>query len=155
MANTISPTKLTQHLADPRKKIATRERIIDVVRGGDERSVGETIAYAAYCTFMQQLNMPPNSYSSWRIGNRVVNASTDLRRSPKSRWLQIRDKKITVGSIVTRSPDPKLLLKVINISPDCMVIVSPPNQVHTFSVSPDCLVKVAQPAKHRLFNTIA
>lgn len=89
------------------------------------------------------------------MGNGVLNATTDLRRSSKSRWLQIRDQKITIDSIVTRNTDPKILLKVIGIGPDCMVIVSHPNKTSTFSITPGCLVKITDPARHPLFNTIA
>ncbi len=145
---------LSKYLATPRH-LTSRETIAGILSGTDECSVGEKIAYAAYCSFMQQYNIVPKLYSSWRRGNGVINETPGLRRSTKSRWLQIRDKKITVGSIVTRSPDPKMLLRVASIGSDCMVIVSHPNQTSTFSITPVCLVKITDPAKHPLFNTIA
>lgn len=129
------------HLGTLRKKGATRKAIAEAITGTNEYSIGERVAYAAYCIFMETQSITPKTYSCWRIGNKVINASTDLRRSTKSRWLEIRDKNITIGSVVMRSTDPKTLLKVTRIGSDCMVAVSHPHQTGTFSITPACLVR--------------
>lgn len=140
-------TGLSTHLATPGKKHNSRETIASILSGKDERSIGEKIAYAAYCSFMRQSNMLPIPYSGWKVGNRVANASTDLRRPTKGRWLQIRDKHITVGSTVIIQHDPNSLLKVTSIRPDCMVIVKDPGHSGTFSITPEFLVKITLPSR--------